>query len=93
MGATYLGAVLHLGTCLPQQLDCRYMKARTMRAAFREFLCNGWAQTKDSGLLLLRGELVNSVLADLGNRIIFVEVFSEPGQQVLRDNRLKSGKK
>lgn len=42
---------------LSQQLDYRHMKARTLRGAFREFFCNGCAQTKkDPGLLLLTGE-------------------------------------
>lgn len=51
-GAAYLGAVSHAGTGTPRRLDCRCMKARTLRAAFREFFCNGCAQTKKkSGLL------------------------------------------
>lgn len=75
---------------LSQQLDYRHMKARTLRAAFREFFCNGCAQTKkDPGLLLLTGELMNNVLTDLGNRTMFVEVFSEPRKQLLRGNRLR----
>lgn len=32
---------------------------------------------------------MNSVLTDLGNRTMFVEVFSEPGKRLLRGNRLR----
>lgn len=32
---------------------------------------------------------MNNILTDLGNRTMFVEVFSEPGKQLLRGNRLR----
>lgn len=32
---------------------------------------------------------MNSVLTARGNRTMFVEVFSEPGKQLLRGNRLR----
>lgn len=32
---------------------------------------------------------MNNVLTDLGNRTMFIEVFSEPGKQLLRGTRLR----
>lgn len=67
------------------------MKARTMRAAFQEFFSIGVHGLRRILVsVCCGGELANSVLADLGNRTTFVEVFTEPGQQLLRGNRLRS---